>query len=134
MGWNAVEVRKYADGTQEMMDPARKAVEMVGSAVATMTESSVETMMHSERPMNTVMIVRNGRRFVWSVRTRCGAGGGACAVSLELLLSSCVVDMAGVVWAGESETAASFVREWVEFEFDIAGLLDTYPAHPAYVS
>lgn len=95
---------------------------MVGRAVATMTESKVETMMQSERPMNTVIIVLNGRRFVWSVKTRCLAGG-CCGVSLEYPLSSWidiagVLDITGVLArvVFPDKTAASLVSEWVEID------------------
>lgn len=50
------------------MDPALKNAEIVGMPVATMTESSVETTMQSARPRKQAITLRNGRRFVWSVR------------------------------------------------------------------
>lgn len=103
---------------------------MVGRAVATMTESKVETMMQSERPMNTVIIVLNGRRFVWSVKTRCFAGG-CCGASLEYPLSSWVdidgeLDIIGILARVvlPDKTAASLASEWVET--DIA--LDSQPS------
>ena len=43
---------------------------MVGSAVATIVESSVETRMHNDKLENTITTFRKGRRFVWSVRDR----------------------------------------------------------------
>jgi len=41
---------------------------MVGIAVATITESRVETTMQKANPRKQAIICRNGSRFVWSVR------------------------------------------------------------------
>lgn len=60
-------MRRYDAGTHEMTEPALKYDEMVGRAVAAMTESKVETTMQSERPAKTAMIFLKGRRLVWSV-------------------------------------------------------------------
>lgn len=40
---------------------------MLGSAVATMTESIMTTTSHIARPAKTASMLRSGRRFVWSV-------------------------------------------------------------------
>ena len=69
MGWNTVEVSKYAEGTHEMTAPAWNEFEMVGSAVATMVASRQEMRAQSESPANTGMTIRGGNRLVWSVRT-----------------------------------------------------------------
>ena len=63
-GWKAVDVRKYAEGTQEATDPALKAAEIVGKAVATIVESSVETRMQSASPKKTAMTFLCGSRLV----------------------------------------------------------------------
>lgn len=66
-GWNAVDVKRYADGTQDTTEPALKTEDIVGMAVATITESRAETTTHRDSPRNTTTIFLKGRRFVWSV-------------------------------------------------------------------
>ena len=66
-----MDVRKYAEGTQEDMDPALKWLEMVGRAVATMVESKVDTRMQSDKLEKTMNTFRKGSRLVWSVRESC---------------------------------------------------------------
>ena len=65
-GWKLVDVSKKAAGTQETIAPASKASEIVGSAVATTTESSAETTMQSAKLRNTMTILSNGSKLVWS--------------------------------------------------------------------
>lgn len=50
-----MDVRRNADGTQETIAPALNVDDMVGIAVETMTESTLETTMQSARPRNTAM-------------------------------------------------------------------------------
>jgi hypothetical protein len=66
-GWKAVDVKRYAEGTQEDIEPALKNEDIVGRAVAAITESRLVTTMQSERPRKTATIFLKGRRFVWSV-------------------------------------------------------------------
>lgn len=66
-GWNAVEVMRYAEGTQEMIDPALKAEAIVDNAVDCITESREVTTTQSDKAIKTVMICLKGKRFVWSV-------------------------------------------------------------------
>lgn len=66
-GWKQVDVSKYADGTHDTTEPALNAVEIVGRAVATVTESSVLTTMHMLRPRKVPSTFLKGRRLVWSV-------------------------------------------------------------------
>lgn len=63
-GWKLVDVSKKLAGTQEMTAPASNVSEMVGSAVATTTESREETMMQSPRLRNTKTILSNGSKLV----------------------------------------------------------------------
>lgn len=63
-GWNAVEVRRYAEGTHDMIAPALKCDEIVGNAVATTVESRQETRIHNDRPAKTATTFLKGRRFV----------------------------------------------------------------------
>jgi hypothetical protein len=66
-GRKHVEVRRYADGTHETIDPALNADEMVGITVATITESRLETTTHSARPAKMGRSFLNGNRLLWSV-------------------------------------------------------------------
>jgi hypothetical protein len=66
-GRKHVEVRRYAEGTQETTDPALNAADMVGITVATMTESRLETTTHSARPAKMGRSFLKGKRLVWSV-------------------------------------------------------------------
>jgi hypothetical protein len=66
-GWNAVDVSNEAAATQEDTDPALKAEDIVGRAVATIVESSDVTTMQLASPRNTIIIFLRGRAFVWSV-------------------------------------------------------------------
>lgn len=72
-GWKAVDVKRYAEGTHETIDPALKATEMVGMAVAMITVSKVDTTIQSARPRKQAIIFLNGSKFVWSVNST-----GAC--------------------------------------------------------
>lgn len=82
---------RYADGTQDAMAPASKKSPMVGSAVATITESKVDTNMHSESPAKTAMTFLNGKRFVWSVSVTGSVASDFnnwfCSVSSVLVVS-----------------------------------------------
>jgi hypothetical protein len=66
-GRKHVEVRRYADGTQDTIDPALNADDMVGITVATMTESRLETTTHSASPAKMGRCFLNGNRLLWSV-------------------------------------------------------------------
>jgi len=60
-------VSRYPEGTQDTTEPALNASDIVGRAVATIVESSVDTRMHRERLQKTATTFLKGRRFVWSV-------------------------------------------------------------------
>ena len=95
-GWNAVEVRKYEEGTQDATEPALKKAEMVGRAVATIVESRQETRMQSESPKNTAMTFLRGSRFVWSVRETVSECGSATVVASSWTM----IDTSGVTDRG----------------------------------
>ena len=70
-GWKQVVVKRYAAGTHDTMDPALKAAEMVGRAVATLTVSRAVTSKQRERPKKQVITFLKGRMLVWSVSFKC---------------------------------------------------------------
>ena len=86
-GWNAVDVSRYADGTHEDTEPALKCVEILGSAVATIVLSNVETRAHRLSPPKMVSTRLKGSRLVWSVK----------AISTLLLLPGASSLSCGVV-------------------------------------
>ena len=96
-GWKLVEVSRLAEGTQDDTDPAWNAADMVGRAVATMTESSVEVTMHSASPEKTAMTFLKGSKFVWSVKLT------ASSVLSAFVLVVCSVEIIAVT-ASRSET------------------------------
>ena len=63
-GWKQVEVRRSAEGTQDTIDPALKAEDIVGIAVATMTESMIDTTIHRAKPRKHAIIFLEGRKLV----------------------------------------------------------------------
>ena len=63
-GWKQVDVRRYAEGTQDTIDPALKAADIVGIAVATMTESKADTTIHTAKPRKHAITFLKGRKLV----------------------------------------------------------------------
>ena len=63
-GWKQVEAKRSAEGTQDTIDPALKTEDIVGIAVATMTESTVDTTMHTAKPRKHAITFLKGRKLV----------------------------------------------------------------------
>ena len=63
-GWKQVEVKRSAEGTQDTIDPALKAEDIVGIAVATMTVSMTDTIMHRAKPRKHAITFLKGSKLV----------------------------------------------------------------------
>ena len=63
-GWKQVEAKRSAEGTQDTIDPALKAEDIVGIAAATMTESMTDTTIHGAKPSKHAITFLKGSKLV----------------------------------------------------------------------
>lgn len=106
-GWKHVDVSRYADGTQETTEPALNADEIVGIAVAMMTESSVETTTHSASPRKMGSSFRVGSLLVWSVSSTSGRTRGVAVPGVLCAVGVAVPAVGAVVEDMDMETRGS---------------------------